>query len=387
MGTLPNTILTTIRGFFKSVLEKMMIEERSLYLEKEHDTKGNGYYERKICSIYGEIPDLQIPRTRDSNFRSELLPRGHIDSSLEELISELYKVGVSTRKIENVLVKHFGISLSHSSIARLSSVAYEEVLKWKNRPLASNYAAVFIDAFFFPLKRDNVQNEAVYVALGISPDGHREVIGFWIPGGSEGSSNWEEIFHDMKARGVVNIDFIVADGLTGISEAISRVYPKAKYQYCVLHACRSSLNKVRASDKKEISSSLKKIYFADSKTESQKALEEFVDKWKKIYPKVTQFWEVNFEQLTCFMILPNKLWRYLYTTNWIERLHKEIKRRIKAMEQFQNEVSAEKILYALYLERNEFYKKSGVNAWRDLYRRYKDNLEEQNEKIVSMLTR
>ena len=371
MGIQPNSILTTVRGFFKNVLEKMMLEERTIFLESQLETKANGYYERKINSVYGEIPDLQIPRSRDSSFRSMLLPQGKIDSQLEQLIIQLYSAGISTRKIESVLTKQFGVSLSHSSIARLSSVAYEEVLKWKQRPL-KDYAVIFIDAFYFPLKRKTVEKEAVYVALGIEPQGHREVIGFWIPGGSEGSSNWEEIFKEMNSRGIKNVDYIVADGLTGISEAISRIFPKAQYQYCVLHACRSSLNKVRASDKKQISQYLKDIYYADSRSEAKKSLQVFVEMWKKTYPKVTSFWENNFEHLTNFMSLPSMLRRYVYTTNWVERLHKEIKRRIGVMEQFQNEASAEKILYVLYKEQNERYKNSGVNGWKEFYLRSKE---------------
>lgn len=371
MGMYPGFILNTVCGFFKGILEKMMIEERSIYLESKSDTKANGYYERKINSAYGEIPYLRVPRTRDSSFRSILLPEGKTDSQLEQLIMQLYSAGISTRKIEDVLNKQFGVSLSHSSIARLSTVAYEEVQQWKQRQL-KDYAAIFIDAFFFPLKRKNVEKEAIYVALGIDPEGHREVIGFWIPGGSEGASNWEEILLELRARGVNNVDFIVADGLSGISEAINRVYPKAQYQYCVLHACRSSLNKVRASDKKQISEDLKDIYCANSISEAKNALGNFSKKWIKVYPKVVSFWESNFEDLTNFMILPVKLWRFVYTTNWVERLHKEIKRRIKSMEQFQNEISAEKILYGLYTEQNQKYKLTGVNGWKDLYRKYKE---------------
>lgn len=371
MGTSPVNILNTMRGFFKNLLEKLMIEERTIYLEGRSDTKANGYYDRKLASVYGEIPDLQIPRTRDSSFRSEILPSGKIDSQLEEIITQLYTAGISTRKIESVLTKQFGVVLSHTSISRLSAVAYEEVLQWKQRPL-KDYAAIFIDAFFFPVKRKSVQKEAVYVVLGIDPEGHREVIGFWIPGGSEGASNWKEIFEEMRSRGVKNIDFVVADGLTGIREAINEVYPNAQYQYCVLHACRSTLNKVRASDKKEIAQDLKDIYFADTISKAKEALERVRNKWKSVYPKVTTFWEANFDNLTSFMCLPNKLWRFVYTTNWVERLHKEIKRRINSMEQFQNETSAEKILYSLYVEQNSRYTKSGVNGWKELYQRHKE---------------
>lgn len=373
MGMNPTFILTSMYGYFKNVLEKLMFEERTIFLESHVNTKANGYYERTFSSIYGEIPDLNVPRTRDGNFKSKILPKGKVDSHLEELITQLYTAGISTRRIESVLEKQFGVALSHSSIARLASVAYEEVVKWKTRPL-QNYAAVFIDAFYFPFKRNTVTKEAVYVALGITPLGHREVIGFWIPGGSEGASNWEEIFCEMRSRGVDSIDFIVADGLTGIEEAINRAYPKSQYQYCVLHACRSTLNKVRALDKQTVSDDLKGIYCADNQLEARKALSLFIEKWKRIYPKIAIFWESNFERLTAFMILPNKLWGFVYTTNWVERLHKEIKRRINSMEQFHNEISAEKILYVLYKEQNENYKKSGVNGWKDLYKKHKEKM-------------
>lgn len=370
MGTVPDTIITAVCCFFKNLLEKLMVEERNIYLEDNLQTKANGYYERNLNSLYGDVKNLKIPRSRDSFFRSSILPDGKTEGHLENIIAQLFTSGISSRKIEQILEKNFQIELSHTSISRLAQVAYEEVQAWKQRPLR-NYAVVFIDAFYFPVKRETVQQEAVYVALGISEEGEREVIGFWIPGGSEGSSNWAEIFVDLQQRGVKNIDFIVADGLSGISEVISMVYPKAKYQYCVVHACRTTLNKVRATDKKFVSQSIKKIYSANSKEEARKALEQMKTDWNKAYPKIVAFWERNFDHLTQFMRLPNRLWRFVYTTNWVERLHKEIRRRINSMEQFQTEASAEKILYSLYLQQNQNYEKTKVNAWQDLYKMYK----------------
>jgi putative transposase len=347
-----------------------MLEERNIYLEKSLNTKANGFYERKLNTMLGEIPNLEIPRTRDSLFSSDLLPKLKTEDSLALLISDLYSAGISTRKIEELLINRFGVSLSHSSVSRIASVAYEEVQQWKTRTL-KNYSVIFIDAFYFPLKRETVEKEAVYVALGIDQEGQREVIDFWIPGGAEGASNWEEIFHELRFRGVTEVDYIVADGLTGISQAIDKVFPDAKYQYCVLHACRTSLNKCRATDKKQIATDLKTIYFANSKEEAKIALNAFIEKWKRCYPKITGFWEANFTNLTSFMSLPNKLWGYVYTTNWVERLHKEIKRRIKSMEQFQNEQSASNLLYVLYRDRNDKYKRNGVNGWKDLYKQFK----------------
>lgn len=367
----PSVILNTIRGFCKTLMERLMSEERSSYLKSHSETKANGFYKRRLSSLYGSVADLQVPRTRDGQFRSDLLPKGRSDHNLELLTKQLFRAGVSTRNIESILRDCFGTSLSHTTVSNLAKVAYEEVLKWRNRPLEKEYAALFIDAFFFPIKRETVENEAIYVALAITPEGHREVLGFWVPGGGEGASNWEEIFREIRSRGTHRIDFVVADGLKGIEQAISRVFPKAKYQYCVLHAARTTLNKVRASDKEKVSQNLKNIYLADTKEEAQKALEEFKSKWQKSYPKITFLWEAHFQSLTAFMELPSGLRRYIYTTNWVERLHKEIRRRIDAMEQFQNEESAIRILYLLYSEQNKRYKRTGTNAWRELYSRYR----------------
>lgn len=370
MGTVPVTILDTVCSFFKHLLEKMMTEERAMYLEANQSTKANGFYSRQINSLFGLLANIRIPRTRDSNFRSALLPHGKTESNLEGIISELYTAGISSRSIESLLRKKFGVVLSHSSVSRLARVASEEILAWKQRPL-KNYSVLYIDAFYFPLKRDTVQKEAVHVVLGIDENGYREVIGFWVPGGSEGASNWEEILREMKDRGVQDVSLIVADGLRGISEAISRVYPKAKYQQCVLHACRSSLNKVRSPHKAEVGNDLKMIYLANSKEDAIRSLENFQSKWSALYPKIILFWESNFQNLTNFMDFPSALRRLVYTTNWVERLHKEIKRRIKSMEQFQNELSCERILYALYQEQNTRYRHTAVNHWKELYEQYR----------------
>ncbi len=290
MGTFPDTILNTVCTFFKDLLEKMMAEERSIYLEANLSTKANGYYNRQLNSLYGQVSDIRVPRT----FKSTLLPQGKTESNLESIISELYTAGISTRSIESLLKKKFGVVLSHTTVSRLARVAAEEILAWKQRPL-KNYSALYIDAFYFPLKRDTVQKEAVYVVLGIDEKGYREVVGFWIPGGSEGASNWEEIFKELQSRGVRDVGFIVADGLVGINEAINRVFPKAKYQQCVLHACRSSVNKVRSQHKAEVCNDLKMVYLANSKKDAFEALGEFKKKWENIYPKIITFWEVNFQ--------------------------------------------------------------------------------------------
>jgi len=368
-------IVDDIKFHFKSLLESMLNVEREEYLKKHRETKGNGFYSRSLGTTHGTIEDLKVPRTRDSAFKSNLLPSTHSDAELDLLVTELFIEGLSTRRIEGILKKCFKTNLSHTSIANIAKAGQDEILQWTNRALDKHYACIFIDAFYFPLKRVSSSQEAVFTALAITPKGRREILGYWIPGGSEGASNWEEILRDIQNRGVQQVDFIVADGLTGIQSAISRVFPKTLYQYCVVHGIRTTLNKVRASDKKEVASDLKWIYQAKDFNNAKIGLWDFIKKWEKKYPKITSFWEGHFIELTHFMVLPKDLWKFVYTTNWVERSHKEIKRRLKAMEQFQNEESAEGILYMLYRRQNEKYL-AGVNQWKGLYAEYEQKISE-----------
>jgi len=370
-----NEIVDTLRVIFKDLIESVFLEERKEHLDKHPETKGNGFYCRSLKTTLGVVSNLQVPRVRDGSFQSQIFSKERRDEEIEKLVTELFIEGISTRRITGILDKCFGISLSHGSISKLAQPGIEEVKKWIERPLDKEYAAIFIDAFYFPLKRETVEKEAVYVALGITPEGYREVLGYWIPGGSEGASSWEDIFNKLKERGVESIDFVVADGLTGIQDAISRVFPKAKYQYCVIHGIRNTIRQVRSSDKEEIAQDLQLIYKKETVKEAKLGLQTFSNKWFKKYPKVLRFWEGNFKELTQFMILPVELHKYLYTTNWVERNHKETKRRLKAMEQFQNERSAEGILYLLFKRQNEKYL-SGVPHWKGAYKKYKEQIAE-----------
>ena len=193
-----NEIVDTLRVIFKDLLESVFLEERKEYLDKHPETKGNGFYSRSLKTTLGTVKELQVPRVRDGSFRSQIFSKERRDEEIEKLATELFIEGISTRRITGILDKCFGVSLSHGSISKLARPGIEEVKKWIERPLNKEYAAIFIDAFYFPLKRETVEKEAVYVALGITPEGYREVLGYWIPGGAEGSSNWENIFNKLK---------------------------------------------------------------------------------------------------------------------------------------------------------------------------------------------
>ena len=360
-------IVASTQAFCKQLIEKWMLTERRNYLVQHPETKGNGYYCRDLATPLGFMARILVPRTRDSKFRSELIPNGKCTIDLKRLVSDLFQEGIGLRGISRVLETHFKTKLSPALLSDLARATEEEVELWRNRPLQSHYAAVHIDAFYFPVRRDSVAKEAVYVALGTTLGGQREILGYWLPGGSESACQWGRIFEELKHRGISKVDYVVADGLTGLNHQIVREFPGAKYQLCCLHAVRWCQLNVRVAHRKEITADMKMIYHSSTRKAAEDALVDFDSKWGKFYPSIVRFWRRNFVYVTACLDQAPAIQRNLYTNNCLEALHKQIKRRLKAMEQFVNEPSAMGILYRLFKARNEGHKQNSLNHWKALY--------------------
>ena len=349
-------ILSHMLNLMKELLEKMIKQEREIYLKQHNSTKANGYYTRDLYTPIGVIEDLRVARTRDGKFNTTLLPyRKRYTVEFENLVYALFYAGISTRKISKVLEALYNMEISHTVASRLADVAEEEINKWKNRELDSYYPVIFIDATYFPINRSGVKKEAIYVALGIRRDGRREILGYDIGGEGESANVWKEMLNNIKMRGVEEVTLIVGDGLTGLKEAIKKVYPGARYQHCIVHAVRNTLTKVRIKDRAEIAQSLREIYKSRDIEGAREALERFSERWRKKYPKIVKWWEEREEELLAYMEFPEEIRRMIYTTNQIERLFKELKRRLKVMEQLQGEKGAEKIIYVILRELNDRY--------------------------------
>ena len=335
-----------LKDLIKALLERLMLEERAIWLE-EHPTKANGYYTRDLLTLFGPIEELRVPRVREGDFHPKLIPyRKRTSIELSEAILLLYASGVSTRRISRFLEAVYGAFYSPQSISRLAEVTMEEVEEWKRRPLCREYYAIYLDCTFLSVRRGKAAKEPVYVALGIKPDGSREVLGFWLFGAEgESSHNWETILKELWERGVRRVKLFVSDDLPGIEEAIRRIFPNATWQLCVVHAVRDALSKVRKDDREEMSQVLAAIYRADTKKEALKALEAFKAKWASKYPKIVARWVTKSHALLAFLEHPKPIRRYLYTTNQLERLMKEVKRRGKTGGIFCNPGALEKLLY------------------------------------------
>jgi transposase-like protein len=352
----------------KAIMQRLMAEERQLFLEEHPEDRGNGFYERTLLTSSGIIEDLRVPRTRSGEFYPAILPgkrRASVD--LGDLVLLMFQCGISTRKIQQVLEGVYGAFYSHASIARLTQVAEEEIEAWRMRPLKRAYFSVIIDAVFLSLKRGSYKKEPVYIALGTDHEGEREILGFWVLG-SEGESAqaWREILGELKERGVERVEIVVSDDLPGIEEATSSVFPGADHQLCITHAMRNSQRKVRRRDWEEVSQDLKAIYRAFSIKEAEEAFQAFQEAWKKRYPNLVRYWRENFASLTAFLKYPEQVRPYIYTTNQLERINKEIKRRTKTIEVFSSEESLISVLYLILRSENDKLSCRRLRGFRNL---------------------
>ena len=353
------TIEQKVKEMVKEFIETLAVEERELYLEEHPETKANGFYTRRLATKYGEIENLKVPRVRDGSFKPRILPeKRKAFFDLGEVVILMFASGASIRDVAKFLEMVYGIYYSPSSLSRLTEIAVEKIEAWRKRKLSEDYFAIYLDATYLSVRRGEVEKEPVYVALGLKSNGTREVLGFWLSG-AEGESSliWKEILRELKERGLKSVELFVADGLSGLREAVKMEFPGSKFQLCVLHTVRNSMKKVRKTDREAVAEDLKKIYRAKNKEEARKALQAFKHKWRK-YPEVVKSWEENFNILTTFMEYPERIKPYIYTTNMLERLMKELKRRIKVIEVFSTPESAYKIIYLVLAEMNEKYKKT-----------------------------
>lgn len=338
----------SVDSIISEMFNTIMKFERDQFLEISRslglDNKGNGYYERFARAVEKYFT-LHVPRDRDGVFKPFMLEVvKKQDQQLLDLASILYRKGLTCHEIQEVLHDIFGKKLSESRISQLSTELNDMRDAWLNRQLSEYYHCILIDATYIPVRRDSVSKEAYYVVLGVNEHMKREVIGIYnIP--SESSNGWKEVFTHLKGRGFRKSGLFICDELTGIQDAILEEFRNTRIQFCTVHKKRNVLLKVRAKDKKIIAEELKDIFptmYNDlSKEAAKQNLNEFVDKWSKIYPSIkSSLINDNTENYFTYLDYPLAVRGCIYTTNWLERLNRDIKRTTKVRNSFPNPESA-----------------------------------------------
>lgn len=285
-----------IKEIFREHLEhavnQLLRNELTCFLDCEpYDAKGinsgnsrNGYYSRKFNTEFGEL-SIQVPRDRKGFFEQQTVaPYKRNSESLEEVVIHLYKKGVTTSEIADLMEKMYGHHYSKQTISNFTKMVGADIEAYKSSPLNKRYVCVYLDATHIPLRRKTVAKEAVYIAISIDEDGHKEVLDFTIAP-TESAMVWEELIQGLKARGLENVLLFISDGLSGMTDAIHRVYPYAKHQTCLVHIARNINGKARVSDREEIADDFKKIHQATDLESAQEALKAFEKKWRPSYKK------------------------------------------------------------------------------------------------------
>lgn len=342
-----------VKNNTKNLIQSILEEEMKKHLgydRYEHENRiknnyRNGSYKKSVKSSFGNV-ELEIPRDRNSEFEPHIIPKYQYDiSKIESQIINLYSKGVSTRDISDTLHEIYGVDVDPSFVSRVTDKIMPQIVEWQNRPLERTYAMIFIDGIRFKVKEENrLVEKSVYIVMGYSIDGYKDVLGFWI-GESESAKYWMQVFNDIKLRGVQEIYLMSSDNLTGISNAIKAVFPKTQIQKCVVHQIRNSVKFVNYKDIKEFTIDMKNIYQANNIDEASRFLEVFENKWNSKYSYAIKSWRENFDELVTFFNFPSEIRKLIYTTNVIENLNRNIRKISKNKTSFPTEESLMKIVY------------------------------------------
>lgn len=332
----------------KALAERALNAEMDHHLEtgQEDGNRRNGYGKKTVLTGTGKIA-LEVPRDRLSTFDPHLIAKYQRRfPGFDEKIVSMYARGMSTREIQGHLRELYGLDVSPDLVSAVTDAVLEEIAEWQNRPLEALYPLVFFDAIRIKVRDEGtVRNKAVYVALGVRPDGMKEVLGLWIEQ-SEGAKFWLRVMNELKARGVDDVLIAVVDGLKGFPEAITAVFPKAQVQTCIVHLIRHSLAFVSWKDRKLVAAALKRIYKAKDADAGKIALEDFSEgSWGKKYPAIAQSWRRNWPEVVPFFAFPDDVRRIIYTTNAIESLNAKLRRAVRSRGHFPTEDSALKLLF------------------------------------------
>ena len=305
----------------------------------------NGYSSKTLLTDHGEVT-IDVPRDRQGTFEPQLVrKRERRVGAFDVRILALYARGMSVRDIQGHLKEMYGVDVSPDLVSRVTDAVAEDVTAWQQRPLDSVYCIVYLDALVVKVRDQGVvRNKAVYLALGVTAHGSKEVLGLWIEQ-NEGAKFWLKVVNELKTRGVRDILIACCDGLKGFPEAIEAVFPNAVVQTCIVHMIRNSARFVSYKDRKELVRDLKPVYTAANREGAEAALRGFEEKWGRRYPMIGSSWRANWERVVPFLDFPPEVRRIIYTTNVIESLNSSLRKLVYYRGHFPSDEAVTKLLY------------------------------------------
>lgn len=366
-----------LKQLTKRLLERAMAAEMTEHVGYEKNeaignnsgNSRNGKSAKTIKGSFGTLP-LEVPRDRNGTFEPQIIEKHQTRfTGFDENIISLYSRGMSAREIQQHIEEIYHVEVSPALISSVTDAVLDEVKTWQNRQLDAIYPIVYMDAILFKV-RDNghVKSKAIYLAIGVTLDGFKEVLGLWIAQ-TEGAKFWLQVVTELKNRGVTDIFIACVDGLKGFPEAIESVFPRTEVQLCIVHLVRHSLNYVGWKERKEVARDLKTIYTSATDVEAEQRLAEFSLKWDAKFPMISKSWRNNWPRVIPFFAHPPEIRKVIYTTNAIESLNMSLRKVTKARGSFPNDEAVSKLLY---LALRNIAKKwtMPVHDWKDALNRF-----------------
>lgn len=344
-----------LKLFTKQVLETALNEEMTEHLGHEKHQAGagressnvrNGTRKKTVISdAVGEV-EIEVPRDRESTFEPTIVKkRQRRLNSVDEIVLSLYAKGMTTGEISAHFAQIYDASISRETVSRITDKVIGEMQEWVERPLDPVYAAIFIDAVHVKVRDGQVANRPFYAAIGVTTDGHKDVLGLWAGNGAEGAKFWMSVLTDLRNRGIGDVFFVVCDGLKGLPDAVENVWPLATVQTCIIHLIRNTFRLTSKRDIDGIKQGIKPIYTAPNPDAALAALEQLEEQWGKKYPAMIRLWRNAWEQFIPFLDYDVEIRKMICSTNAIESLNARYRRAVRARGHFPSEQAALKCLY------------------------------------------
>ena len=334
----------------RRLAERMLDTEMDFHLaqpdELDAGNTRNGHNHKTVLTPTSAMP-IDVPRDRRGTFEPQLIEKyARRLPGFDDKVIQLFAHGMTMRPMQRVLRELYGIDVSPELIAAICDEVYDESEAWRQRPLESCYAIVYLDAIHVKIRDSGtVDLHAVYLAIGIDPQGHKAILGMWL-GEKEGAKFWLSVLNDLKMRGVEDILIAVVDGLKGFPEALATAFPDTTVQTCIVHLLRHSMACASRRERKALAKELKKIYTAPNAEAAAVALDAFeANELGQRYPDVVRSWRAKWDLVIPFLAFSAPIRKVLYTTNAIESLNSSVRRAVKARGHFTSERAACKLLY------------------------------------------
>jgi putative transposase len=350
----PGAIEDVMRGFKKALIERALGAEMSHHLgyspgaakPGEATNHRNGKSGKTVLTDEGSLR-VEVPRDREGSFEPQLIGKHERRfTGFDDKIIAMYARGMTVREVQGFLAEMYAVDVSPDLISSVTDAVMSEITAWQSRPLEAMYPVVFFDALRVKIREDAVvRSKAVYLALGVLPDGSKDILGIWIEN-TEGAKFWMKVFNDLKTRGCNDILIAVTDGLKGMGEALGVVYPATTLQTCIVHLIRNSLDYASWKDRKALAAAIKPIYTAPSAEAAQAELEAFEQgDWGKRFPTVAASWRRVWDRVIPFFAFPPEVRRVIYTTNAIESVNARLRKIIKTRGHFPSDDAATKLIW------------------------------------------